>query len=291
MTKMSSGSRRGQNAGDAEIGQPAQLGRVLGGAEHRGVLPVRLEPDHLAEIRRGAGIEHRERRRRLVRHAAEVRGRMRGLVSLLQRTPPDRPLCASTHLLLVLDVRRPGSEQRDAASARRSAPSSASTRPSRRKSVSSFATIAPIMRHPGCCRAATHVVEVDALELRVADVGGGEIFQQPTALHDADATRDFPARGRDRASPSERRRRRPRVSAAARRTRSPPSDRGRTAAHRAAARARPWRARSRARPSAACPSSSARPRMSAALAGEIDAVEQAASSRAAIAVAACRRAA
>ena len=73
-----------QNARDAEIRQPTELGRILCRPEHRRILPMRFEPDHLAEIRRGAGIEHRQRCRRLVRHAAEVRGRMRRLASLLQ---------------------------------------------------------------------------------------------------------------------------------------------------------------------------------------------------------------
>ena len=110
MTKTSSGSRLRQNAGDAEVGQPAELGRVLRRAEHRRILPVRFEPDHLAEIRRGAGIEHGERRRRLVGHAAEMRGRMRRLVSLLQKRRAVVRLRLA-HLLLVLDVSRPGGEQ------------------------------------------------------------------------------------------------------------------------------------------------------------------------------------
>jgi hypothetical protein len=106
------GQQARQNARNAEVRQPAELRRIRCGPEHRRVLSMRFEPDHLAEIRRGAGIEDRQRCGWLVRHAAEVRSRVRRLASLLQERRTIFRLRLS-HLPFVLDVRCPRREQRE----------------------------------------------------------------------------------------------------------------------------------------------------------------------------------
>ena len=124
-----------------------------------------------------AGVDHRQAALGLEGIDAVVRGRVRILLSL------SEPLRARRRLrLLVLGAARRGSasSRRPARPAKSREPAAASTRkrPSRDISSSSLRRDAAVIMH---------VLEVDALEIGVAELAGRQRAHQLSVLHDADA--------------------------------------------------------------------------------------------------------